>query len=61
MRTVSLDGGKYEFDFEDGRMVAARRNDVDWPAGYEWRFSKAVIAALTRIIELEDELKKGGK
>ncbi len=54
MRTVSLDGGKYEFVVYDGRMVDARRNGVHWPAGMEFMFAKAVVAMLLRIIELED-------
>jgi hypothetical protein len=59
MKTVSLDDGKYQFDIDEqtGLMVAARRNDEDWPAGFEWRFSKAVMCMLWRIVELEDAQK----
>ena len=53
-KTVSLENGKYEFDLEDCRMVAARRYGEDWPAGLELRFTKCLIAALERILELEN-------
>ena len=53
-KTVRLEDGKYEFDILDGQMVAARRHGKEWPPGFEWRFSKAVMAALGRIVELEE-------
>ena len=58
-RTISLYDGKYKFDIDDrGSMVAARRHDVDWPAGYDLRFTKCFIAALNRIAELEDKIEE---
>jgi hypothetical protein len=58
-RTISLYDGKYEFDIDDrGSMVAARRHDVDWPAGYDLRFTNCFIAALNRIADLEDKIKE---
>jgi hypothetical protein len=54
-RVVKLDDGKYEFDLEDGRMVMARRNGEEWAAGLDMRFSKCFVAALLRIVELEDQ------
>jgi hypothetical protein len=55
MRTIKLDNGKYEFDIEDGQMMAARTNGVDWPATFEdWRHSKCIMAMLERIAVLEE-------
>ena len=54
LRTVRLVDGKYEFDILDGQMVAARRDGEEWPLGLEWRFSTAAMAALGRIVELEE-------
>ena len=53
MRTIKLSDGKYEFDLQDGRLVAARRHGERWPAGLDLRFSGCFIAALIRIAELE--------
>lgn len=54
MKTVSLCDGKYEFDLEDGQVIAARRHKVYWPAGFDLRFTNCFVAALERIIELEE-------
>ena len=57
MTTVQLDDGKYKFDIDsNGIMVAARRNDEQWPAGYELRFTGCFMTALLRIQELEKEI-----
>jgi predicted HAD superfamily Cof-like phosphohydrolase len=53
VNTVRLGDGKYEFDMYEGHMAAARRNGVDWPAGFEWRYVHAIVGALNRIVELE--------
>lgn len=53
-RTVRLDGGKYEYDLLDGRVVATRHHGVDWPASFEDRFSKSIVAMLNRIADLEE-------
>ena len=55
--TVKLCDDKYEFDVSDdtGLMLAARRNGEFWDAGMQWAGSKAVMAMLWRIHELEDE------
>lgn len=58
VRTVSLDDKKYEFDLSDGQLVAARRHGVDWPAGYGLRFTGCFLAALHRIIELEEQVRR---
>jgi hypothetical protein len=56
IRTVDLCEKKYSFDLDldTGQMIAARRHGESWPAGMEWRYSKAYVAALLRILELED-------
>ena len=56
MKTVSLADGKYAYDIDDGQMVAARRHGVDWPAGYADRHHNALVAAIVRVAELEDEV-----
>lgn len=57
VRTIKLYDEKYEFDLDGyGLMVAARRNGEDWPAGFELRFTKCFMAALSHIVDLEDEL-----
>lgn len=55
MATIKLDDGKYEFDLDDqtGLMMAARRHGEPWEAGFEQRFSKAFMSALSRIRDLE--------
>jgi hypothetical protein len=55
MYTVSIEGGKYEFDVDDdtGLMLAARRNGEHWPAGFGDRHSKCFMAMLWRIHQLE--------
>jgi hypothetical protein len=53
LQTIRLSDGKYEFDLFKGRIIAARRHGVDWPAGFEWRHSHAVVAMLQRIAELD--------
>jgi hypothetical protein len=56
MKKVTLADGKYEFDIDDyGIMVGSRRNGVEWPAGFELRFTNVFMAALQRIIELESK------
>lgn len=60
-KTVKLDDGKYEFDIEDGQMVAARRHGEFWLAGYEDRFNNALVAALNRVAELEETLQAMGR
>jgi hypothetical protein len=59
-KTIKLDAGKYEFDIEDCRLKAARRGGEDWPAGLEYRFQHAFVAALLRIEELETAVATGG-
>lgn len=54
MKTIKLAEGKYEYDIKDGQMIAARRHGEDWPAGWESRFDNAFMAALTRIVDLEE-------
>lgn len=57
-RDVSLEGGKYVYriDTRNGQLVDALRHGEHWPAGMEVaQHSKAVMAMLTRIMELEDE------
>lgn len=54
MKTITLADGKYEFDLQDGHIVAARRHKVEWPAGYELRFTNCFVAALQRIEMLEE-------
>lgn len=56
-RTIVLDGGKYEFDLQNYRLIGARRHHVEWPAGLDMRHHNAFLAALNRIAELEDELR----
>lgn len=57
MTTIRLSDGKYEFDLEDGMLVAARRKGVDWLAGYDSaRFNNSFMAALNRIAELEEQV-----
>jgi len=60
MTTVSLEDGKFEFDMEDGQMVAARRHGERWRAGFDARFDNAFVAALNRIAELEATATKTG-
>jgi len=53
---VNLSDGKYQFELKDGLVVAARRHGEDWPAGYELRFTNCFVAALNRILELEQAM-----
>jgi hypothetical protein len=55
IRVVKLAGGKYEFDVQDGQVVASRRHGETWPAGLDLQFTNCFVAALLRIIELEDQ------
>lgn len=53
IETVRVAGGKYAFDFDEyGLMVAARRHGMDWPEGFELRFTNCFTAALKHIVAL---------
>jgi hypothetical protein len=57
MKTVELDEGKYAFDIsDDGSLLDARRHGDHWASAMEWRFSKAVMGMLQRILDLEQEV-----
>jgi hypothetical protein len=61
MRTIQL-GHWHTFDINEyGQIVGARKKDKNWPEGLELRNNPHFVAALQRIVKLEDELKKSGK
>lgn len=57
VRTISLDEGKYKIDLRDGFATTFYRNGLTWDsANQEYRYSKLILAMVSRIVELEDKV-----
>lgn len=57
VRTISLDDGKYKIDLHDGFATTFYRNGLTWDsANQEYRYSKLILAMVSRIVELEDKV-----